>query len=158
MLFDAEFGGELAQVVEVVEEHGVREPHFVRGDAHGVSVEVDHADAALGVGVPQEPGLAAVRHHDEVAQDALPRGVRPYAGDEGGGDGQRPDHPALDVGDALALVAFQPFHELAQAHDHRVVGELRGYGFQPPARRVAAHHGAVLEGDFVVAGLDPTHE
>lgn len=112
-LFDAQFDGELAQVVEILEEYRVREADLLRRHPDGVAVEVDEADAALGVGVPQESGGPAVGDHDQVAQHPAPGRVGPGAGHHGGRHGERADHPALDVGQAGTFVAVEPFHHLA---------------------------------------------
>lgn len=83
-LLDAEFHGELPKLLQVVEEHGVREVDQCGRDADGVAVEVDQTESALGVGVPQEPGhLAVGPGDDEVAQGGLPGGVGPHLGDDG---------------------------------------------------------------------------
>lgn len=128
------------------------------GDADAVPVEVDEAEPAVEVGVPEESGHFAVRTgDDQIAQRALPGGIRPDPGDDGERHGKRAHHPLLDVGEALAFVPFQPLGELPQSHDCRIVREFGRYGLQLPSRGVAAHHLSAVEADLVVAGRDPPH-
>ncbi len=161
MLRDAELDGELPQLVQVFEQHRVRDTDPGVGQAHGVAVQVDQAEAALGVGPAQEPGDRTVlaRHH-QVAQDLLPGLVGPDRRDDGGGHRQRADHPALDVLQAAPAVRGQPLGEPAQAGDHRVVRQLGGDGLQQAARRVAAEHLPLgVQRDFIAAHprLNPCH-
>ncbi len=160
-LGDAELDGELAQLVEVLEQDGVGYQDLAVGEADGVAVEVDQAEAALGVRAAQEAGDRAVRTGDhQVAQDGLPGLVRPHGGEHRGGHRQRAHHPALDVVLAAPLVRGQPLGELPELGDHRVVTELRRYGLERAARRVPADHLALsVECDAVPsrARLHPCH-
>ena len=70
----------------------MRETDEVGGDTDRVTVEVDEAEAALGVGVAQESRDLAVGTGDhEVAQGGPPGRVGPHPGEHGEGHGQR--HP-----------------------------------------------------------------
>ncbi len=158
-LLDAELDGELPQLLQVFEKHGMRKADQVGSDAHRVPVEVDEAEAALGVGVPQEAGDLAVGAGDhEVVQGRTPGRVRPHPGEHGEGHGQRAHHPALHVAEALALVPLQPLGELPQSDHRGVVRELGRNRLQPPSGGIAAHHLSVVQGDLVVPGRHPPHE
>ncbi len=161
LLGDAEFDGELAQFVELVQQDRVGYPQLAAGEPDGVPVEVDQADAALGVGPAQEAGHLAVGPRDhEVAQDLAPRLVRPDGGDDGGGHRQRAHHPPLGGLQAAAPVGVQPVGELPESEHHRIVVQLRRDGFQLTARRIAADHLALLvEGDEIAARtrFNPRH-
>lgn len=137
----------------------MRETDEVGGDTDRVTVEVDEAEAALGVGVAQESRDLAVGTGDhEVAQDGPPGRVGPHPGEHGEGHGQRPHHPPLDVAQALAFVPLQPLDELPQPDHRGIVRELGRHRFQPPSGGVAAHHLPLVQGDLVVPGRHPPHE
>ncbi len=158
-LLHAEFDRELPQLLQVVEEHRMRQPDEVGGDADRVPVEVDEAETAVRVGVPEEPGdLAVGAGDDEVTQGGAPGRVRPHPGEDGQGDRQRAHHPPLHVGQALAFVPIEPLDELTQAHHGRVVRQFGRDRLEPSSGGVAAHHLAVVQGDLVVPGRHPPHE
>src|SRR5262249_44329561 len=79
----AQVGGELAEVVEIVQAHRVRDGDTGRGQPYRLAVQVDHADTLHG-DVTQEAGLlgppaAVLVEHgdDQVGERGTPRLVGP---------------------------------------------------------------------------------
>ncbi|CAM5639642.1 hypothetical protein SCALM49S_04771 [Streptomyces californicus] len=157
VLAHLQLDGELPQFVEVLQQDGVRYVDDVRGDADRVAVQVDEAEAPVGVDVAQESGDSAVRSGDHhVPQGRLPRRIGPDPGEHGGGNGQRTHHPLLDVAQAAALVPVQPLGQLAETDDRRVLLHFARNGLPPPALPVAADHFARLQGGWASPAEVPT--
>lgn len=143
----------------------MRYQHGGYGQPHRVAVEVDHAEAALGVGVPQEAGPGQVRaavlgerRHHQVPQRRLPGRVGPDPGDQGGRHRQRAHQPGVGLRQALPFVALQPLRELLEPHHLGVRAQLARHLLQRPPRGVTAHHPRAVQRHGIAARrLDPAH-
>ena len=163
-LLYAQVSRELAEIVQVGQEHRVRYQQLRGRDPQGLPVQVDHADPVL-VDLAQEadivgvPGAVRIGYRDhQVTQGGAPRLVRPHRAEYRGGYRQRPDHPPLHLGPAQPFVPGQPLGELTQPDHHRILPDRRRYRLEHAPRRVTAGHLPGLERHLVATSRrEPCH-
>ena len=106
-LLDAQFHGELTQVVEIGQQRGVGEQHPFGGDGHGFTVQVDDPQA-VGVGGAEETRhLAVVGGDHQVGEPGTPRLIGPHLGQHSPRHRQGTQQPAFHLRPGLGVVGVQ---------------------------------------------------
>ncbi len=118
-LLHVQLDRERPQLVEVVEQHRVRDGHGGTVEPAGLAVEVDDAEAAVIADSPEEPkrlihaGTTVVANagDDRVLEGATPGRIGPDGGEHRRRNRHGAEHPALDRCVAFGLVAGEPVQQ-----------------------------------------------
>ena len=157
-LLDAQFHGELTQVVEIGQQRGVGEQNPFGSDGDGFTVQVDHAQAAGVGGTEETRHLAVVGGDHQVGEPGTPRLIGPHLGQHSPRHRQGTQQPAFHLRPGLGVVGVQEGQGRVQVLPRR--GFPRGWRHRGQlfALAVPCDDHAVTNRQFMSgAGWDPLH-
>ena len=146
-------GGDLAQLVQPVDQDRMGNQDLRGRDPLRFAVAIDHADALLRIDVAKQAGLRRVGlalgvggRDDQVAEHVAPIRIGPDRPHDVARHRQRTQHPRLDAAQALGPMVGQPLAQRGELLGQFGLFQLLRNRSQLLARGIAAHQ---------LAGLDP---